>query len=318
MKFCPTCKRNYADDTLVFCTEDGVQLDLVTDPNATFHMPAARDTDPPATLVFPPGQQPAGSGSATWPAQGGMGPGAPSDQTRLAAGQIPPTIPAGGYAAPTPAPPQGAQMHVPLYGQSAGAAVPPKKSSAPWIAAVVILVLVVLGLGGGLGYMWWQSNSKTANANTNTNRPDGSLSNRNTPGQTNTGGGSANTNTGGPNSNANVGGGGSPGDGGGATDGAWLQGTWSGTGTQYDGGTWTFQYVASSGAIEYPSVGCGGRWEPVSIKANEAVFTEKITHGKNCLSDGRVVVTPTSDGALDCKWYYVGDIVGASATLRKQ
>lgn len=296
MKLCPGCKRYYADDTQVFCLEDGIQLDLVADSNATFQMPAARETDPPATLILPPDL--------------------PSDQTRLA-GQVPPTVPAGTAPAANYAPsavpvPPGGQMHLPV----SASAVPPKKNTA-LIAAVVVLAAVVLGLGGVLGYMYLRSENKTGGTNGGSNLPGGS--NSNTAGKTNTGG-SDNSNTGGGTTgNANTGTDDNGGGGGTGGDVTWLQGSWAGSGTQYDGGKWTLTYVNANGAhtVEYPSIRCGGRWEPVSIKSNEAVFNEVITHGKDCIN-GRVVVTPTSDGALDCKWYYVGDIVGASATLRRQ
>lgn len=42
MKRCPKCKRNYEDDTLKFCLEDGTALSV-----------AARDADPPATEILP-------------------------------------------------------------------------------------------------------------------------------------------------------------------------------------------------------------------------------------------------------------------------
>jgi hypothetical protein len=308
MKICPSCKRYYADDTLVFCMEDGVQLDLVTDPNATFHMPPARDTDPPATLILATGQPPAGSASGTWPAQAGLGQGAPPDVTQPA-GQVPPTIPAGGYAGHPPAAPIGGAMHIPLDASAAA----PKKNTA-LIATVVVLVVVVLGLGGVSAYLYSQSGSRTPNGSGD------SGSNTNSR-NSNTGGGSANNNSGSSNTGGGTGGGSNTGgSNGGGGDATWLQGNFSGDGTQYDGGKWTFTYVNTNGTpvIEYPSVRCGGKWEPVSIKSNEAVFTEVITHGKDCLSNGRVVVTPTSDGALNCKWYYVGDIVGAEATLKRQ
>jgi hypothetical protein len=314
MKLCPGCKRYYADDTLVFCLEDGVQLDLVADPNATFHLPPARETDPPATLVLPPEHLPPGSGSGTWPVQPGLGQGKPPDATQPA-GQgspLPPTIPAGGYAGHPPAAPMGGPMHSPL---NASAPAAPKKSSA-LIATVVVLAVLVLGLGGVLAYMYSQSGGKT------TNGSGGSTTDANAN-LAKTGAGSANNKSGNANTVGGSGGGsntgGTGGSDGGGNDATWLQGSWSGSGSQYDGGKWTFTYVNANGShtVEYPSIRCGGRWEPISIKSNEAVFNEVITHGKNCIN-GRVVVTPASDGGLDCKWYYVGDIVGASATLKRQ
>lgn len=316
MKICPGCKRYYADDTQVFCLEDGVQLDFVADPNATYQMPPARDTDPPATLVLPPNQSPAGSGSETWPAQPGANP--PPDPTQPA-GQIPPTIPSG---AP-PAVPGAGQMRIPVYG-GAGAA-PVKKSSIALLATVVVLVVVVLGLGGVLGYVWLNSDGRTTgrtNVDVNVGPPGNNgrvtVGGSNTANNTRGGSGndntvgSSNSNTPGGGSNANVPGGGS--------SGAWLVGTWVGNGTQYDGGKWTFKYTNMAGThtVEYPSVRCGGRWDPVEITATQATFNEVITHGQNCISNGKVVVIPTADGTLSCKWYYVGDIIGAEAILHRE
>src|ERR1700716_804395 len=42
MKRCPKCNRNYEDDTLRFCLEDGSPLSVV-----------ARDAEPPATEILP-------------------------------------------------------------------------------------------------------------------------------------------------------------------------------------------------------------------------------------------------------------------------
>ncbi|MEO6392925.1 MAG: hypothetical protein ABIP75_13840 [Pyrinomonadaceae bacterium] len=298
MKLCPTCNRNYADDTLIFCTDDGANLTAAYDPNATWQIPAARNTDPPATELIPPQMAPGYQGSGTWPAQ----------PPQAGAAPIPPTVPAAG-ATPPPFQP-------PPY-QAPPAVL--KKSNTPWIAASAVLAIVALGLVGVLGYMLLRSDqpantSNTGNSNIPRTPPNTNNSNNDNSSTTNTS--STNDNTGIGSGNGN---GGGTGDGGG-NDATWLEGTWTGSGTQYDGGKWTFKYVNANGEhkIDYPSVKCGGKWEPVSIKSAEATFTEKITYGKNCINDGRVVVTKTDDGGLNCKWYYVGDIIGAEANLHKE
>jgi hypothetical protein len=72
MKQCPACKRTYTDDALLFCLEDGTQLqsfgatqssnataetlisyDPDTDPNKTLAFNPARDTIPPPTNPYP-------------------------------------------------------------------------------------------------------------------------------------------------------------------------------------------------------------------------------------------------------------------------
>jgi hypothetical protein len=54
MKQCPTCQRTYADDTLVYCLDDGSVLAAVYDPQATQIIAPPRHTDPMPTAVFLP------------------------------------------------------------------------------------------------------------------------------------------------------------------------------------------------------------------------------------------------------------------------
>ncbi|HSP62114.1 MAG TPA: lipocalin family protein [Pyrinomonadaceae bacterium] len=62
MKQCPACRRTFADDTLVYCLEDGTALGNACDPGATQIMPPPRVTNPPPTEFapsnFPPPQAP--------------------------------------------------------------------------------------------------------------------------------------------------------------------------------------------------------------------------------------------------------------------
>ncbi|MDQ3818728.1 MAG: hypothetical protein M3362_13760 [Acidobacteriota bacterium] len=65
MKQCPACNRTYTDDDLLFCLEDGTQLQTVTsasdapttfdggyDPNKTLAFSPARDTSPPLADAY--------------------------------------------------------------------------------------------------------------------------------------------------------------------------------------------------------------------------------------------------------------------------
>ena len=52
MKSCPTCHRTYAEDTFTFCLDDGALLSAPYDPHSTLQIPAARQTDPPATEIL--------------------------------------------------------------------------------------------------------------------------------------------------------------------------------------------------------------------------------------------------------------------------
>ncbi|HKC66112.1 MAG TPA: hypothetical protein VKB86_20880 [Pyrinomonadaceae bacterium] len=67
MKQCPACNRTYTDDDLLFCLEDGTQLQTVGrssdapttfdsdyDPNKTLAFSPARDTNPPPANVYSP------------------------------------------------------------------------------------------------------------------------------------------------------------------------------------------------------------------------------------------------------------------------
>lgn len=137
MKRCPTCSRNYTDDALSFCLDDGAPLLSVGgdappsfDPNATLAYPAPRDTTPqPATQPpsVPPSNQSFPPQASNW----------------------------------SPGPSQTA------YPQPAR-----KKSALPWIlgGAAVLLVLgigfvVLIAILAAIG-----ANSNTSRSNTNTSR----------------------------------------------------------------------------------------------------------------------------------------------------
>ncbi len=56
MKTCPLCRRSYEDDSLVFCLDDGTRLvgrQDQPDPNATWHLPQASQSEA-APTVMPP------------------------------------------------------------------------------------------------------------------------------------------------------------------------------------------------------------------------------------------------------------------------
>ncbi len=54
MKQCPTCHRDYTDDTLAYCLEDGSALIAGYDPQATLIIPEARPTNVPSAQSAPP------------------------------------------------------------------------------------------------------------------------------------------------------------------------------------------------------------------------------------------------------------------------
>lgn len=53
MKQCPKCKRNYNDETLNFCLDDGATLHTVYDSEATITIPRPFPTSTPPTEILP-------------------------------------------------------------------------------------------------------------------------------------------------------------------------------------------------------------------------------------------------------------------------
>src|SRR5215203_1727247 len=72
MKRCPKCRRDYNDDSLSFCLDDGSEL--VFGPGATDEQATAILSEPPTKIMAAGGSQPAESGD------GGVGSGAGEDQ----------------------------------------------------------------------------------------------------------------------------------------------------------------------------------------------------------------------------------------------
>ena len=82
---------------------------------------------------------------------------------------------------------------------------------------------------------------------------------------------------------------------------SWLRGSWEGTGYQTDSGgesTWPMTVAikrVKNGrrmfSIEYPSLGCGGRWRLLSFNGNKARFREELNHGQDtCANKGLVMI----------------------------
>lgn len=84
MKRCPQCNRTYTDDALSFCLDDGSPLISESapssfDPGATIQYPQSRETAPPPTIAYGPGQTP--PPSAPPPAWSPMPPMAPQKRS---------------------------------------------------------------------------------------------------------------------------------------------------------------------------------------------------------------------------------------------
>ena len=103
----------------------------------------------------------------------------------------------------------------------------------------------------------------------------------------------------------------------------WLRGEWVGTGYQSnDGSTWTMRLVVRKKrhVIEYPSLGCGGRWNLVSVSGSRVVFSERITKGAGkCARRGNVVIERLNSRQIGFWYSYRGsNEFVASAILNKQ
>ncbi|HEX9917816.1 MAG TPA: hypothetical protein VGA87_01550 [Pyrinomonadaceae bacterium] len=105
--------------------------------------------------------------------------------------------------------------------------------------------------------------------------------------------------------------------------GAWLSGTWEGTGYQSDTDTtWTMRLSARGGKylIEYPSLNCGGSWKRLSINSRVATFRERIASGQaECVDEGRVVIQRLNGRQIAYRFYRRGSSeVSASAILNRK
>lgn len=105
--------------------------------------------------------------------------------------------------------------------------------------------------------------------------------------------------------------------------GAWLRGTWEGTGYQMDTNTtWTMLLRVRGGKylIEYPSLSCGGSWKRLSINSRVATFRERITVGRGeCVDQGRVVIQRLNGKQIAYRFYQRGATeVSASAILNRK
>ena len=72
--------------------------------------------------------------------------------------------------------------------------------------------------------------------------------------------------------------------------------------------------------VEYPSLGCGGRWNLVSVSGGRAVFRERIIKGaEKCAPRGNVVIERLNSRQIGFWYSYRGsNEFVASAILNKQ
>jgi hypothetical protein len=104
---------------------------------------------------------------------------------------------------------------------------------------------------------------------------------------------------------------------------SWFAGTWEGTGYQIDdNSTWTMRLSGHSGklSIVYPSLNCGGEWVLKRQSARRAVFTERLSYGKEkCTDNSTVVIERLSDKQLVVLFTNPGEReVNSSGILKRQ
>ncbi|HDP80743.1 MAG TPA: hypothetical protein ENN21_07865 [Spirochaetes bacterium] len=105
---------------------------------------------------------------------------------------------------------------------------------------------------------------------------------------------------------------------------SWLNGFWAGTGFQLsDGSTWNIRLNCSSSRneylIEYPSLGCGGKWILLTSDAHMAKFTETITRGlESCMNGGLIIITRIDKNHITYSYFSnPGKALEAYSTLRR-
>ncbi len=83
-----------------------------------------------------------------------------------------------------------------------------------------------------------------------------------------------------------------------------LDGLFAGTGQQGEH-SWSMRTTtdADGTRVDYPSLGCGGTWEPMDSGSDAALrFRERLTYGhENCIDNGVVTLKSHPDG-LDYQW----------------
>lgn len=103
---------------------------------------------------------------------------------------------------------------------------------------------------------------------------------------------------------------------------AWADGEWSGWGTQKDnGGVWSLELSVKGKKVEvrYPSLDCGGKWEPTEAGEGRASFVEKITDGPDrCTDGGTVVLMPARADVLSFVWFMPDGEPMATAFLTRR
>ena len=108
---------------------------------------------------------------------------------------------------------------------------------------------------------------------------------------------------------------------------SWLRGSWEGTGYQTDDqSTWLMKLTIRrikggrrAFSIDYPSLGCGGRWRLLSINGNEARFRELLNHGQDKCTDKGLVLIERRGGQLVFLYSMQGvSEITASALLNRK
>jgi len=162
MKRCPSCSRTFTDVSLNFCLEDGTPLinDTALDPAATIRYDS-RETNPPATEIYPPRAPSHSQGPAS------QAPRAPARY------DVAPPVPHVSNVQPdqwSPLPPMQ----------------PRKKSNAVWwiLGGIIVAGVIVIGVAIMILTLASMGNSN-GNTNANARNSNARIANRNTNANTN-------------------------------------------------------------------------------------------------------------------------------------
>ena len=99
----------------------------------------------------------------------------------------------------------------------------------------------------------------------------------------------------------------------------WLNGTWEGTGYQIDNNElWTMRLTVNGKRyrIEYPSLKCEGRWQPIWFGRGRARFREILSSGADvCADKGTVVVQRLSRRQIAYRYINQGEVDVTSSSI---
>lgn len=106
----------------------------------------------------------------------------------------------------------------------------------------------------------------------------------------------------------------------------WLDGQWTGIGFQKDlveDNSWSIETTINlkkrQFTINYPSIGCSGKWELLELSKHKAIFTETIDNINICTNHGKVILTKVDANHISFSYYLQNESTVASfSTLKRR